>query len=224
MSASAGSIFNPESATAKSAAATANWMKRSIFLTSFFSTQFRGSNPFTSAAKRVEWREASKSVMLATPDWPARRPFQVGSVPTPRGDTNPTPVITTLRLSATSAPLPRRGERLLLGLLRVLLDVVDGFFHPRDLLGVLVGDLDAELLLEGHDQLDGVEAVGAEVVDERSLRRHEVLLDPELVDDDLLHAIGNRLHEAPPGGPLRGIPFELWLEPRAARPTGKALW
>ena len=25
--------------------------------------------------------------------------------------------------------------------------------------------------------------------------RHEVLLDPELVHDDLLHAIGNRLHQ-----------------------------
>jgi hypothetical protein len=43
-------------------------------------------------------------VMFATPDWPARSPFQVGSVPTPRGDTIPTPVITTLRLSVTLAP------------------------------------------------------------------------------------------------------------------------
>ena len=112
MSASAGSIFNPESATAKSAAATANWMKRSIFLTSFFSTQFRGSKPFTSAAKCVGCREASKRVMLATPDCPASSPLQVGSVPTPRGETRPTPVITTLRLSATLAlapPPPRRN-------------------------------------------------------------------------------------------------------------------
>ena len=57
----------PESFIAKSAAATANWMKRSIFLTSFFSTQFRGSKPLTSPAKCVEWREASKRVMGATP-------------------------------------------------------------------------------------------------------------------------------------------------------------
>ena len=40
--------------TAKSAAAIANWMKRSIFLTSFFSTQFKGSKPLTSAAMRAE--------------------------------------------------------------------------------------------------------------------------------------------------------------------------
>ena len=35
-----------------------------------------------------------------------------------------------------------------------------------DVVGVLVGDLDAELLLDGHDDLDGVEAVEAEVVGE----------------------------------------------------------
>lgn len=35
-----------------------------------------------------------------------------------------------------------------------------------DGVGILVGDLDAELLLDGHDDLDGVEAVEAEVVGE----------------------------------------------------------
>lgn len=35
-----------------------------------------------------------------------------------------------------------------------------------DVVGVLVGDLDAEFLLDGHDDLDGVEAVEAEVVGE----------------------------------------------------------
>lgn len=35
-----------------------------------------------------------------------------------------------------------------------------------DGVGVLVGDLDAELLLNGHDDLDGVQAVEAEVVGE----------------------------------------------------------
>jgi hypothetical protein len=37
-----------------------------------------------------------------------------------------------------------------------------------DRVGVLVGDLDAELLLNGHDDLDGVEAVKTEVVGEVS--------------------------------------------------------
>lgn len=33
-----------------------------------------------------------------------------------------------------------------------------------DGVGILVGDLDAELLLNGHDNLDGVERVEAKVV------------------------------------------------------------
>lgn len=39
-----------------------------------------------------------------------------------------------------------------------------------DGVGILVGDLDAELLLDGHDDLDGVERVEAEVVGEVSGR------------------------------------------------------
>ena len=35
-----------------------------------------------------------------------------------------------------------------------------------DSVGVLVGDLDAELLLDSHDDLDGVKAVQAEIVRE----------------------------------------------------------
>jgi hypothetical protein len=35
-----------------------------------------------------------------------------------------------------------------------------------DAIGVLVGDLDAEFLLDGHDDLDGVEAVETEVIGE----------------------------------------------------------
>src|SRR6185369_17405715 len=42
------------------------------------------------------------------------------------------------------------------------------------------------------------EAVGAEVVHERCLGRDELLLHSQLVDDDLLYPIRNRLHAAPP--------------------------
>jgi hypothetical protein len=81
--------------------------------------------------------------------------------------------------------------------------IVDRFLHAGDLLGVLVGDLDPELLLEGHHQLHGVEAVRPQVVDERRLGSHDLLFDAELVHDDLLDAIRNRLHEAPPMISLR---------------------
>ena len=103
------SIASPASATAKSAAATANWMKRSIFLTSFFSTQRSGSKPLTSQAKCVECWEASKSVMGPAPERPAWRPAHVSSVPMPSGDTSPMPVTTTLRFSDATIRSP--GER-----------------------------------------------------------------------------------------------------------------
>src|SRR6266540_1961050 len=174
------STFSPESFRAKSAAATANWMKRSIFLTSFFSTQRRGSKPFTSQAKRDECCEASNSVMGPAPDRPAWRDFQVSSVPIPTGDTRPTPVTTTLRSAATviwSLLRSRSGRPLLLGLVRVLVDVLGGFLDARDLLGVLVRDLDPELLLQRHHQLHRVQAVRAQVVHEGGVGSDEVLLD-----------------------------------------------
>src|SRR5262245_55398960 len=97
----------------------------------------------------------------------------------PNADTSPTPVTTTRLLKPPpSSSLCRADPRgpatilrpgaapLLLGL-GVLLDVVHGLAHARDLLGVLVRDLDAELFLEGHDELHRVERVRPEVVHER---------------------------------------------------------
>ena len=48
----------------------------------------------------------------------------------------------------------------------VLLEELDGVADGLDLLGGIVGDLAAELLLERHHELDRVEAVGAQIVDE----------------------------------------------------------
>src|SRR5262249_12070030 len=81
-----------------------------------------------------------------------------------------------------------RRPGLLLGL-GVRLDVLDRFLHARDLLGVLVRNLDPELLFEGHDELDGVERVGPQVVHERGVRRHFLFVDPELLHDDALHLV-----------------------------------
>src|SRR5512143_1417730 len=146
-------------------------MKRSIFLTSFFSTQRSGSKPLTSPAMRVAKPAVSKRVIGPMPERPASSASQVGAVPTPSGDTSPTPVTTTRRRSllAMLSRMPRPpagggpGSVLLGG---VLLDVGDGLGDLADLLGVLVRNLDAELFLERHHQLDDVERVGAEVVRE----------------------------------------------------------
>ncbi len=83
------------------------------------------------------------------------------------------------------------------GLALVLFDVAVGVADGVDLLGRVVGNLDAELFLEGHHQLDDVEAVGAQIVDEARVGRDLVFLDAEVLDNDLLHAVGGVAHVLP---------------------------
>src|SRR5512146_2536408 len=134
---------------------------------------------------------------------PARSPCQLASRSFPTGVIRPTPVTTTrtawpLR-PAFMRVLPCRGCRGSL-LDPLLLQVVDGVADGLELLGVLVRDLDAELLLERHDQLDRIERVRAEVLDERSLRRHLLRLDAQLVHDDLLDLVRHILRHRIPLG------------------------
>src|SRR5437763_6921364 len=68
-------------------------------------------------------------------------------------------------------------------------DVVDGLADGRDLLSVLVRDLDAELILELHDQLDEIERVGIEVLLERRLFGDLVLVDAELLGENFLDSL-----------------------------------
>src|SRR5207237_7824258 len=74
------------------------------------------------------------------------------------------------------------------------LDEADRVLDGNDLLGGVVRDLAAELLLEGHHQLDGVEAVGPQIVDETGVLGHLGLVDAEMLDDDLLDPIGDIAH------------------------------
>jgi hypothetical protein len=83
------------SSIANCEAAMANWMKTSIFLTSFFSRNCSGSNCLTSPAMRAEYCDASKWVIGPMPLRPAQSASQFGPVPIPSGDTRPTPVTTT---------------------------------------------------------------------------------------------------------------------------------
>src|SRR6476646_10219554 len=68
-------------------------------------------------------------------------------------------------------------------------DVVDGLADGRDLLGVLVRDLDPELVLELHDQLDEIERVRVEILLERRLLRDVRLFDPELLRQYFLDSL-----------------------------------
>src|SRR6188508_996763 len=83
---------------------------------------------------------------------------------------------------ASAPPFPA-GTSLMLD------DVVDRLPDRRQLLRVLVRDLDAELILELHDQLDQVERVGVEVFLERRLVRDLALVDAELLVERRLDAL-----------------------------------
>src|SRR6516165_12743059 len=164
-------------------------MKTSIFLTSFLSMYCSGSNPRTSPAIRVANCDASNLVIVPTPLFPATSAAQFASVPIPSDDTRPMPVTTTRRLLVMSLRRPA-----LLFRFGVRIDVLDGLFDARNLLGVLVGNLDPELLLECHHQLDRVERVCAKIVYKRGIRRYLFFIDPELLHDDALHFVGYRHH------------------------------
>jgi len=72
--------------------------------------------------------------------------------------------------------------------LGALLDEVDGGLDGGDLLNIFLGDLDLELLLEGHDKLDGVKGVGIKVGHETG-GVVEVTLDIKLALDDVANAL-----------------------------------
>src|SRR5919202_599060 len=72
------------------------------------------------------------------------------------------------RRSAGSSSISRPRSGLALRCLRMVArDVVDGLPDGLNLLGVLVRDLDPELVFQLHDQLDEVERVRVEVFLER---------------------------------------------------------
>src|SRR5215216_2498033 len=93
------------------------------------------------------------------PDSAAIRRRQLVSTPSPSGVTIPMPVMTTRLI--TRPPCCRRRSGL-----GVALDEADRVADGLDLLGRIVGNLDAEFLFERHHQLDRIEGVGAQIVDE----------------------------------------------------------
>src|SRR5919201_2172051 len=180
--ASTAAVSRPESSTAITEHATAYFRYGSSRRASFLSTYLSSSKLRTSPAMRVtNWYSpfavlvcASNFVIGPMPDLPCISADQNSSTVLPTGVSAPRPVTTT-----------RRGGTAL----GIVLDVLDSVAHRHDLLGILVGDLDVEVLLQGHDELDRVEGVGAQIFDELRGRSDVVLLHPELLDDDLLHFI-----------------------------------
>src|SRR6266850_6939862 len=164
-------------------------MKRSMRRASFGDMYGATSKRFTSPAIWLARRDGSKRVMRVIPEVPASALSQASWTLFPRGQTTPRPVTTTLR----------RFTYLWKGLtpqltLGVRLDVIDGLLHGGDLLGFLVGNLGLELLFQRHHELDGVERIGAEVVDERRVVLDLGFVDAELLGNDLLDRLLDVFH------------------------------
>ena len=61
--------------------------------------------------------------------------------------------------------------------------------HGSDLLGIVVVDLAAELLFEGHDQFDKVQAVGFQIIPEVGFHGDFVWIYAQLIDDNCADAL-----------------------------------
>src|ERR1700690_2243489 len=76
----------------------------------------------------------------------------------------------------------------------VLFEKFDGIADGQNRFGGIVGNLAAEFLFESHHELDGVETVGAKIVDETRLLGHLVGLYPQVLHDDLFSPLANITH------------------------------
>src|SRR5437660_7228110 len=78
----------------------------------------------------------------------------------------------------------------------VFFEKFDRVTNGQNRFGGVVGDLAAKFFLKGHNELDRVETVGAEVIDEAGVLGHFVRLDAEMFHDDFFHALANITHRS----------------------------
>src|SRR5579875_2191971 len=170
----------PASAQASRAATSANCSQRSIRRACTRPTASAGSAA-ACAAMRTGRSRAHGSVIARTPLRPASIAAQVDATSPPSGVVAPSPVTTTVSRSRLTpclplAPGPSRRRRLARSrrAAGVLGDVGDHVLDGGEVLELVVGYLDAELVLGGDGDLDHRQRVDVEVVDEALARRHLV--------------------------------------------------
>ena len=81
----------------------------------------------------------------------------------------------------------------------MVVDVADRVRDGGDVLRVVVGDLEVELLLDGHDELDDIQRVSTQIIDEARLRLHFVFFNVQSFANDFNDLVGNALirHDFP---------------------------
>src|SRR6185312_2222317 len=188
-------------------------MKSSMRRASLGAMYWLTSKSRTGPPKRTGKADTSKRVIGPIPLSPCRIASHADFSVLPTGEMMPRPVMTTRRLLTrylyedptdgrgagschpagpeAGPDAPRRSGS---GFGTPIVDVLDSLLNRRDLLGVLIGNLDLELLFEGHDELDRVERVGSQIVHERSLVRDLFLLDAQLLGNDGFDLLLNCAH------------------------------
>src|ERR1700744_2066999 len=207
------------SSSAWRAAHIAKMMKSSTLRWSFGSIHWSGwkvppvpsPRGTTQAMRRVRSDTSNVSICRA-PLSLLRIRCQVGSMPQPSGDTMPRPVTTTRLICITPAPDLRsitrsrwtarsrpgrlRQYRAGASAFRGFFEEFGGVAHRQNRLRRVVWNLAAEFFFERHHQLDGIETVGAEVVNEARVVDHLFGFDTEVFDHDLLNPLPNLTHRS----------------------------
>src|SRR5215204_3962775 len=98
--------------------------------------------------------------------------------------------------------------------------VVDGLFDRGDLLGLLIWDLHAELLLELHDELYQIEGVSLQVLAEGCIGCNVTLVYPKPVGGDLLY-LAEYLFAVQAVSPLQALYKVLSTHPTIARSVNR---
>src|ERR1700730_4700934 len=208
------------SSSAWRAAHIAKMMKSSTWRWSFGSIHWSGLKVPPEPSPRGTWQaillvrsETSNVSIFLAPLSLLRMRFQVGSTPQPSGDTMPRPVTTTRLISSTPAhdspphgkdrvghrrrPVRRLSQqRFWASALRVLFEKFRGVADGQNRLRSIVGAFAAELFFKRHHQLDGIQAVGAEVVNEARVVDHFFGLNTKVFDHDLLNSLANLTHRS----------------------------
>src|SRR5918995_1039840 len=76
----------------------------------------------------------------------------------------------------------------------VLVNILHRIGDGADILGILVLDLEIELLLHRHDDFDQIERIGVEIADELGVHRYFIFVDAEPIGDDSANALKRRSH------------------------------
>src|SRR4051794_26867409 len=172
----------PESAQASMVATIANCAVRSSRRALTRSRTSVGSTAATPAILTGS-SSAQSASMRRTPERPSTRASQVLATSPPTGLVVPRPVTTT-RVRLMTAARSRAEGMGKLGSALGALDERDRVADRLEVLHLVVGDRDAELLLGGHDDLDHGQRVDVEVVDEGLVELDVIGIDAgDLVDD-----------------------------------------